>query len=987
MPSRRVTAAAVANAKKTLSDSEVLAYSKNRFVEHNLRQKVQHLSDQEHVYQDRLQKEMVRWKQFIRQSSRTTGVWSTELDSTEAADSSQEIEEGEGTQDARQQGEDLKSPGQRPPHPPPPSARSNPSTELVRSLTFQSEAMSQLQKPWVYTYCELSHNTIHKDALEASKVKAKRLLFKRAASAPGNRSTSDPLKGFRAAPTPLSPYRADVRSQGGRMDTRPVTGRSTPGVPHKSARTFPNRLAASAAAVANTNRPKTSVGVVRLTNHRPQKVAWTDKDQPRVNSRQLNDISLDKDQPRVNSRQLKDISLDKDQPPVNSRQVNDISHDKDQPRVDSRQVNDISLDKDQPRRNRRQLTSINRDRDEPRVSIRQLNIIRLDEHFTTTELKSPDICHVPQDTTPIPHVTTVFKFTDNGGSVEISPPKEKKPTEVKLPTLKKRKQGMVLNMEQVSQENITNDSFTKREDETDAVDVCSNLTHDTRDTNGYQQTDGEQENQERSAAQASDVAAGQRGTPQTPDESNASREEEVITRPQSRFEVWKWTDSTQSVNGDKSSNSNGSLPQLGVSPPETEGQVSSEQSVTQIHDTNLTETAKSPSSPHSSSESHAEDHVDKNRTSKNKTKKNKPANRKDESIKAENQEDGNPSDSTPDKDRKSSSQVTTSTSTTTTTSRPSDPKAKPSGPGQRLNGSSESPLAGIHSVPIAHSALGKRRSFMKIVEQLEALRAGNHRRSVRVDSDTDICPLPEEKEAKEADTKPDNDSTNSATNGESTTTETDTKTKVRHRFAKLKSALKLLKNHPETQAENQPPSHQTEKTEVTTHTDKPISNDPESQPTEVHTLTLEESTMIGTHPVNSPRSDAGTEMALYASDMRSLADSEATTFNGYRIRNYVRPQHRYRMDPFLSNRREKSLLRLSIEYPVYLNGYRGDFKSQMLFPKTCRQKVLQELVQRNHRPPPVQGVGVVPPELRAKIDDFFKTIEDYCPKPEIILDH
>nr|KAG5694868.1 hypothetical protein BaRGS_028796 [Batillaria attramentaria] len=138
----------------------------------------------------------------------------------------------------------------------------------------------------------------------------------------------------------------------------------------------------------------------------------------------------------------------------------------------------------------------------------------------------------------------------------------------------------------------------------------------------------------------------------------------------------------------------------------------------------------------------------------------------------------------------------------------------------------------------------------------------------------------------------------------------------------------------------------------------------------------------GLHAVAAPDPLRTTDNCDYDDNISCFSgDSDYTVFRGFPIRNYVRPQHRYKVDPFLTSRRERLMLRLSMENPVFLNGSRNEHKAEVVFPKKARRKVLQELVEKNSAPVRKEDKGVVPPELRAKIDEFFKTLEPLCPKP------
>ena len=109
-------------------------------------------------------------------------------------------------------------------------------------------------------------------------------------------------------------------------------------------------------------------------------------------------------------------------------------------------------------------------------------------------------------------------------------------------------------------------------------------------------------------------------------------------------------------------------------------------------------------------------------------------------------------------------------------------------------------------------------------------------------------------------------------------------------------------------------------------------------------------------------------------------DGGVTVWKGMHLRHYVRPQERYRAatDPCLPKRRRG-------RGPKEAQGAASG-KEEPLFPSPYRRKVLDELVQHNHRMTKDDDAGVVSAELRARIDRFFISIEPYCPKPQFVLE-
>ncbi|PVD28327.1 hypothetical protein C0Q70_10914 [Pomacea canaliculata] len=110
----------------------------------------------------------------------------------------------------------------------------------------------------------------------------------------------------------------------------------------------------------------------------------------------------------------------------------------------------------------------------------------------------------------------------------------------------------------------------------------------------------------------------------------------------------------------------------------------------------------------------------------------------------------------------------------------------------------------------------------------------------------------------------------------------------------------------------------------------------------------------------------------------SVDSDDCTLFRGHKIFNYVRPQDRYKADPFYTSRRERLLQRLSMETPVAMGDSRKQVKVAVIFPKHARQRLLQRLVEQNHRPLRTADRGAVHPVLRARIEQFYQTLEPFC---------
>ncbi|KAL8583258.1 hypothetical protein ACOMHN_043093 [Nucella lapillus] len=241
-------------AKKSVTGSVVLAQSRNRSVEHGLSRTMRRLKDQEQLLQDRHQREMLRLRDFRRQSLQTSGIWCTSFEEELSQDSSASEDIFDTPRDKRDV--ESSSGGSSTS-----SSRLNSrrgscvgnSNEMTRSLVAQSDSLLKLQKPWAYTYSLTSYNSLYKESMQLAEGQKSQLNFRRVSDSFANTSP-DHMKMFRS--------RSSVGNVGQDLvsgSRRPLTGRSTPGIPQR-ARSSRHRLSLSAS--VDKTRPKTSVGLV-----------------------------------------------------------------------------------------------------------------------------------------------------------------------------------------------------------------------------------------------------------------------------------------------------------------------------------------------------------------------------------------------------------------------------------------------------------------------------------------------------------------------------------------------------------------------------------------------------------------------------------------------------------------------------------------------------------------------------------------------------
>ncbi|KAK3098574.1 hypothetical protein FSP39_020810 [Pinctada imbricata] len=115
-------------------------------------------------------------------------------------------------------------------------------------------------------------------------------------------------------------------------------------------------------------------------------------------------------------------------------------------------------------------------------------------------------------------------------------------------------------------------------------------------------------------------------------------------------------------------------------------------------------------------------------------------------------------------------------------------------------------------------------------------------------------------------------------------------------------------------------------------------------------------------------------------DFSSDSEGEEVIFHkGRKIRNYVKPQHRYKNDPFHFRRREKLIRKLATETEVYLDEQRKKlYNVEITFSKASRQRLLKQLVDENSSRENKAKIDTKDDKLDSKIKSFLRSIDNFC---------
>lgn len=133
-----------------------------------------------------------------------------------------------------------------------------------------------------------------------------------------------------------------------------------------------------------------------------------------------------------------------------------------------------------------------------------------------------------------------------------------------------------------------------------------------------------------------------------------------------------------------------------------------------------------------------------------------------------------------------------------------------------------------------------------------------------------------------------------------------------------------------------------------------------------------------------PHTVAGGELITEDSELKSLPDVDHRNFmwfKGKKLHDYVKPQDRYKHDPFKMKKREKLMKKLATETPVFAEDQREQILNvEMTFSKATRARLLKQLVEENSTKRQTSSRNSYEQSLNSKIGQFMKSIEDFCTK-------
>ena len=104
-------------------------------------------------------------------------------------------------------------------------------------------------------------------------------------------------------------------------------------------------------------------------------------------------------------------------------------------------------------------------------------------------------------------------------------------------------------------------------------------------------------------------------------------------------------------------------------------------------------------------------------------------------------------------------------------------------------------------------------------------------------------------------------------------------------------------------------------------------------------------------------------------------------YKGKRIRNYIKPQERYRLDPVIARRRQMKMDRLAKESVTYLSRVNHEnTRVDIAFPRAARARILNQLVKENNSKRNKTPCNLDSVLLKLRVEEFMKSISNYISK-------
>ncbi|XP_060586103.1 uncharacterized protein LOC132741858 [Ruditapes philippinarum] len=112
--------------------------------------------------------------------------------------------------------------------------------------------------------------------------------------------------------------------------------------------------------------------------------------------------------------------------------------------------------------------------------------------------------------------------------------------------------------------------------------------------------------------------------------------------------------------------------------------------------------------------------------------------------------------------------------------------------------------------------------------------------------------------------------------------------------------------------------------------------------------------------------------------------SEEVLYRGRRLRNYIKPEERYKLDPLVMKRRQNKMDKLAKESVSFLKRVNHEnIRVEIAFPRSARKRILTKLVHENNSGQNKTVTDNNEPIIQKKIEYFMNSMSEYIHQQQL----
>jgi hypothetical protein len=111
---------------------------------------------------------------------------------------------------------------------------------------------------------------------------------------------------------------------------------------------------------------------------------------------------------------------------------------------------------------------------------------------------------------------------------------------------------------------------------------------------------------------------------------------------------------------------------------------------------------------------------------------------------------------------------------------------------------------------------------------------------------------------------------------------------------------------------------------------------------------------------------------------------DEVTYRGRKLKNYIKPEERYKLDPLVMKRRQSKMDKLAKESVSFLKRVNHEnIKVEIAFPRSARKRIMTKLVKENNSGKCKTVTDNSGPIIQRKIEEFMHSISDYIHQQQL----